>query len=86
MGSVDWPIEAIAAIIFGLFQLGIGVASLWQQRQLRRAYREYRRDSRAKSRMLTGTRRKERRKKIYNLRVAMPSLAWFVHEMEGTKV
>ncbi|KAF1936342.1 hypothetical protein EJ02DRAFT_459629 [Clathrospora elynae] len=41
MGSISTSAEAIAAIIFGLLQLVIGIVSLWQQRQLRRAYREY---------------------------------------------
>jgi hypothetical protein len=33
--------ESIAAIVFGLLQLAVGLVSLWQQRQLRQAYREY---------------------------------------------
>jgi len=40
MGCVGLSVEAVAAILFGLLQLGIGVASLWQQRQLRQAYRK----------------------------------------------
>jgi hypothetical protein len=39
MSSRDLSAEAIAAILFGLLQLGIGFVSLWQQRQLRHAYR-----------------------------------------------
>jgi len=33
--------ESIAAIVFGLLQLAVGLVSLWQQRRLRQAYREY---------------------------------------------
>ena len=32
--------ESIAAIVFGLLQLAVALVSLWQQRQLRLAYRE----------------------------------------------
>lgn len=27
--------EALAAIVFGILQVGVGLAALWQQRQLR---------------------------------------------------
>jgi len=33
--------DTIAAIVFGLLQLAVGLVSLWQQRRLRQAYREY---------------------------------------------
>jgi hypothetical protein len=33
--------DAVAAIDLGILQLGIGLLSLWQQCQLRRAYRKY---------------------------------------------
>jgi hypothetical protein len=33
--------DAVAAIVLGILQLGIGLLSLWQQCQLRRAYRKY---------------------------------------------
>lgn len=33
--------DTVAAIVPGILQLGIGLISLWQQRQLRQAYREY---------------------------------------------
>jgi hypothetical protein len=32
--------DSIAAIVFGLLQLAVGLVSLWQQRQLRLAYRQ----------------------------------------------
>ena len=32
--------DTIAAIVFGLLQLAVGLLSLWQQRQLRQAYRQ----------------------------------------------
>jgi len=32
--------ESIAAIVFGLLQLAVGLMSLWQQRQLRQAHRQ----------------------------------------------
>jgi uncharacterized protein HemX len=32
--------DTVAAIVLGILQLGIGLVSLWQQRQLRRAYRK----------------------------------------------
>jgi hypothetical protein len=38
-GSV--PSDTVAAIVLGILQLGIGLVSLWQQRQLRRAYRTH---------------------------------------------
>jgi hypothetical protein len=41
MRSGDLSAEAVAAILFGLLQLGIGFVSLWQQRQLRQAYRTF---------------------------------------------
>jgi hypothetical protein len=40
MHTVGLSADTIAAIIFGILQLGIGIVSLWQQRQLRRAYRK----------------------------------------------
>jgi hypothetical protein len=41
MRSGDLSAEAVAAILFGLLQLAVGIISLWQQRQLRQAYRTY---------------------------------------------
>ncbi|KAH7395259.1 hypothetical protein DE146DRAFT_721646 [Phaeosphaeria sp. MPI-PUGE-AT-0046c] len=40
MQTTGLSTDAIAAIVLGVLQLGIGLLSLWQQRQLRRAYRE----------------------------------------------
>jgi len=67
MASVDLPAEAVAAILFGLLQFGIGLISLWQQRELRRAYRKCRQDSK-RVWMLIACRRKERRKEIHDLK------------------
>jgi hypothetical protein len=39
MSSGSLSPDTVAAIVLGLLQLGIGLVSLWQQRQLRRAYR-----------------------------------------------
>jgi hypothetical protein len=38
MYAVVLSADAIAAIVFGIVQLGIGLISLWQQRRLRQAY------------------------------------------------
>lgn len=32
--------DTIAAIVLGVLQMGIGLGSLWQQRQIRQTYRE----------------------------------------------
>jgi hypothetical protein len=40
MQSNSLPVDTVAAIVLGIFQLGIGTLSLWQQRQIRKAYRE----------------------------------------------
>jgi hypothetical protein len=40
MSSTSASVEAVAAIVFGLLQLAIGIISLWQQRQLHRVYRK----------------------------------------------
>jgi hypothetical protein len=34
--------DTITTVILGILQLGIGLISLWQQRQLRHAYRKWR--------------------------------------------
>jgi hypothetical protein len=39
MSSGSLSPDTVTAIVLGLLQLGIGLVSLWQQRQLRRAYR-----------------------------------------------
>jgi hypothetical protein len=41
MSPSTLPAEVIAAIVFGLLQLAIGLLSLWQQHQLRQAYRKH---------------------------------------------
>jgi hypothetical protein len=41
MRSGDLSAEAVAAILFGVLQFGVGIISLWQQRQLRQAYRTF---------------------------------------------
>jgi hypothetical protein len=40
MRTTDFSADAVAAIVLGLLQLSIGLVSLWQQRQLRQAYRK----------------------------------------------
>jgi hypothetical protein len=40
MNSTSASVEAVSAIVFGLLQLAIGIISLRQQLQLRRAYRK----------------------------------------------
>lgn len=40
MRTADVSTETVVAIVLGILQLGVGLLSLWQQRQLRRAYRE----------------------------------------------
>lgn len=40
MRTADVSTETVVAIVLGILQLGVGLLSLWQQRQLCRAYRE----------------------------------------------
>jgi hypothetical protein len=70
MSSVGLTSDTVAAIVIGILQLGIGLVSLWQQRQLRQAYRAYMQRL-GNEDMLIWARGEKRRKKIYNLRVQL---------------
>jgi hypothetical protein len=70
MSSVGLTSDTVAAIVIGILQLGIGLVSLWQQRQLRQAYRAYMQRL-GNEDMLIWARGEKRRKTIYNLRVQL---------------
>jgi uncharacterized protein HemX len=70
MSSVGLASDTVAAIVLGILQLGIGLVSLWQQRQLRQAYRAYVQRL-GNGDTLTWARGEKRRKKIYNLRAQL---------------
>jgi hypothetical protein len=87
MGSSYLPAEVIAAIVFGLLQLAIGLLSLWQQHQLRQAYRKHSRDYEITSELTMlkskgmcddGTQSDD----ITEVLVGDPECAWLSHEAE----
>jgi hypothetical protein len=70
MRSVGLTSDTVAAIVLGILQLGIGLVSLWQQRQFRQAYRAYT-PRLGNEHVLTWARGEKRRKKIYDLKVQL---------------
>jgi uncharacterized protein HemX len=71
MRSGSVPADTIAAIVLGILQLGIGLVSLWQQRQLRRAYRTRAQGLEKQTSAYSKQRREEREEDVRSERLEM---------------